>query len=237
MDIDDKILFQDIIPLNSGGSYKLLFDMLYHIRQLKYVRQSQLRLILNHKNFIKPKYSKICALEKLNKLVEKEFLENTYEDVYIATDKVIPKLHKNGYNIKTLPKKSKGKGEINQLNNTEVFIQALNLPDYKALIFPNFDYIEPDALFVRERDNAYKLEFLEIEAGKSNWDSYIENKRTNYIKLASDPQVYSYWKAQCTYLKLEAPDIKDFKFSVSIIGKINNNFGIGFNFMETLNGL
>ncbi len=229
LDIDDKILFQDIIPLNSGGSYKLLFDMFYHIRQLKYVRQSHLKQI-------NPRYSKICAINKLNKLVEKEFLENTYDDVYIATDKVLPKIKKNGYNIKLLPKESKGKGEINQLNNTEVFIQALNLPDYKTLLYPNFDYIEPDALLVRIKDNAYKLEFLEIEASKSNWPEWLENKRTNYLKLANDPQVYSYWKAHCTYLKLEAPDIKDFKFSVSIIGKIKKDFETGFNFIDNLNG-
>ena len=234
MNIDDKILFQDIIPLKSGGSYKLLFDMLYHIRQLKYVRQSQLRLILNRKNFIKPKYSKICSVEKLNKLVELELLKNTYEDVYIATDKVMPKLHKNGYNTKLLPKEIKGSGKINQLNNTEVFIHALNLQDYKALIYPNFDYIEPDALLVRAKDNAYKLEFLEVEASKTNWDSYIKEKRINYLKLASDPQVYSYWKAQCTYLDLPVIDIKDFKFSVSIIGNINKDFEKEFNFMERL---
>ena len=227
MDVSDKILFQDIIPLNSGGSFKLLFDMFYHIRLLKYVRQSDLKLI-------NPRYSKICATKKLNKLVELEYLENTYEDVYSATDKVLPKLKKNGYNIKILPKESKGKGEINQLNNTEVFIQALKLPDYKTLLYPNFDYIEPDALLVRAKDNAYKLEFLEVEASKPNWESWLENKRINYLKLASDKEAYKYWKIQCSYLNLTVPDIKDFKFSVSIIGAVNKDFGTGFNFIERL---
>ena len=227
MDIDLKSEFQDIIPLESGGSFKLLFDMLYHIRLLKYVRQSQLKLI-------NPRYSKICATKKLNKLVDKEYLENTYQDVYIATDKVMPKLYKAGYNTKLLPKEIKGDGKENELNNTEVFIQALKLPDYKALLYPGFGYIRPDALLVRVKDNSYKLEFLEVEASKSNWNDWLENKRINYLKLAGDKQVYSYWKTQCSYLKLPVIDIKYFKFSVSIIGNVKKDFGTVFNFKERL---
>ena len=182
LDIDYKILFQDIIPLNSGGSFKLLFDMLYHIRQLKYVRQSDLKLINS-------RYSKICATKKLQRLVELEYLQNTYEDVHIATDKVMPLLHKNGYQTKLLPKEIKGDGKENELNNTEVFIQALKLPDYKALLYPIFGeinrpYLKPDALLVRVKDGAYKLEFIEVEASKPDWDNWLENKRINYLKLA-----------------------------------------------------
>src|ERR1035438_10123665 len=48
-----------IIPFDSGGSFKLLWNMLYHIRLLKYVRQSQLKLINS-------RYSKICSIDKLD---------------------------------------------------------------------------------------------------------------------------------------------------------------------------
>lgn len=221
-----KDLLKDIIPLSGGGSYKLLWDMLYHIRLLKYVRQSDLKLI-------NPRYSKICAVNKLDKLIEIGWLSNPSSDIYVANDALIPILKDNGYQIKTLPKVV-GYGGDNELNNTSVFIKALKLPDFKALLFPSFEYIRPDALLVRAVDNRYKLEFLEIEVDKPDWINWIENKRVNYLKLAQDRQVYAYWKSVCSYLDLAVPDEKDFKFSVSIIGDIKLDLGKGFNFMEEL---
>lgn len=227
-----KEKLREVIPLNSGGSYKLLWDMLYHVRLLKYVRRSQLK-------DIDSRYSKICAAKKLLKLSELGLLKNTQEDIFIATDKVLPLLKQAGYNTKTLPKSIEGSGNINEQNNTSIFIQALKLPDYKFLLFPVFydndkPYLKPDALLVRGNKDKYKLEFLEIEASKSNWNDWLENKRINYLKLASEKQVFNYWKAQCSFLNLPVPEIADFKFSVSIIGKINKNFGEGFNFSERL---
>jgi len=221
-----KDLISDIIPLSSGGSYKLLWDMLYHIRLLKYVRHPHIRSI-------NPRYSKICAVKKLDKLVEIGWLENPSSDVYIATDNVLPILKDNGYLTKTLPK-AVGYGGENELHNTSVFIQALKLPDFKALLYPSFDYIRPDALLVRGDNVRYKLEFLEVEYNKPDWISYLENKRVNYLKLAQDRQVFAYWKSVCSYLNLPVPDESAFKFSVSVIGKICLDFGNGFNFRESL---
>jgi len=217
---------KDLIPLNSGGSYQLMADMLYHIRLLKYVTQ-------DHLLAVNKRYNKICAIKKLDRLIELNYLENPSLNVYTATDKVLPIINKYGHNIKTLPKAT-GFGGINELNNTKVFIQALKLPDYKALIYPSFNYIRPDALLVRQSDKGYKLEFLEIEASKPDWNNWIENKRINYLKLAQDRQVFSYWTAQANYLNLPKPDIKNFRFSVSFIGKIKLDFGVGFNFMEKI---
>lgn len=215
-----------ILPKDFEGD-KLLWDMLRDIRLLKYVRRSQLKNI-------NPLYSKICAKQKINTLIELKLIRYTYEDVLVSSNASLKLLWYLKYNTNILPKGGEGNGDINELNNTEVFIQALRLPDYKALLYPNFDYVIPDALLIRAKDNAYKLEFLEIEASKSNWNDWLENKKINYLKLANDPQVYFYWKEQCTYLGLSVPDIKDFKFSVSIIGKINQDFNIGFNFKESL---
>lgn len=217
---------KDIIPLSGGGSYKLLWDMLYHIRLLKYVRQSDLKLI-------NPRYSKICAIKKLDKLVEIGWLSNPSSNVYIANDAVLPVLKDNGYLIKTLPK-TEGYGGENELNNTSVFIQALKLPDFLALLYPSFDYIRPDALLVRGDNVRYRLEFLEVEYVKPDWVNWLENKRTNYLKLAQDKKVYGYWKAQANYLNLPIPPINSFRFSVLFIGKIKLDFGAGFNFVESL---
>jgi len=91
-------------------------------------------------------------------------------------------------------------------------------------------------MLVRANDKGYKLEFLEVEASKAGWHDWLESKRINYLKLARDRQVYAYWKAQCSYLDMSPPDIKDFKFSVVFVCKLKKHFGIGFNFMERLNG-
>ena len=227
-----KESLRDVIPLNSGGSFKLLWDMLYHIRLLKYVRRSQLKEI-------DKRYSKICAADKLKKLVERDLIKNTQADIFISTFRSLNLLKQLKYQTVTLPTNISGEGSINELNNTEVFIQALKLPDFKALLYPTFyldnkPFLKPDALLVRGTKEKYKLEFLEVEASKPLWENWLEEKRINYLILAQDKQAYSYWKAQCSYLNITPPDIKDFKFSVSIIGEVKMNFGTGFNFIERL---
>ena len=77
-----KNALREIIPLDSGGSFKLLWDMLYHIRLLKYVRQSDLKAI-------NPRYSKICSTKKLDRLVELGLLSNANKDVFTATDAAV----------------------------------------------------------------------------------------------------------------------------------------------------
>lgn len=224
-ELKDKL--RTIIPLNSGGSFSLLWEMLYHIRLLKYVHRKQLK-------DIDSRYSKICSAKKLSKLTEFGLVENTYQDVLVSTPDSLELLKKLGYNTSILPKNFKGNGDINELNNTKIFIQALKLPDFMALLYPNFEYIRPDALLVRGTRDRYKLEFLEVEAKKPNWDSYLENKRINYLKLASEKRPFSYWVSQCKLLDLPIPDINNFKFSVSIVGSIKKDFGTGFNFMNNL---
>lgn len=178
-----KELLRDIIPINSGGSFKLLYDMLYHISLLKYVRQSQLKII-------NKRYDKICSIKKLDRLIELGLLENPSMDIYKSTSKTLLLLKENGYQTKTLPK-TEGFGGINELNNTDVFIQAIKLPDFNTLLYPSFDYIRPDALLVRGDNVRYKLEFLEVEYHKPDWNNWLENKRINYLKLAKDREVFS----------------------------------------------
>jgi len=223
--IELKEKLRAVIPFERGGSFKLLWDMFFHIRLLKYVRQSQLKLINS-------RYSKICSVDKLDYISSLYLLRNVFQDFYYATDKVLPILESEGYNINLLPPESTGFGDPNQINNTAVFIQALKLPNFKALLYPRFPpdkpYVIPDALLVLEEEGRYKLEFLEVEASKPNWDNWLENKRINYLKLSH------YWKKQCKLLNISPPDIKDFKFSVSIIGEVKMDFGTGFNFMDKL---
>lgn len=227
MELDSTI--KEVI--GNRKSNKLLYDMLFDIARLKYVRQSQLPLV-------RSTYKFVCAKHKLSLLVEAGLLTNTYLDVFTATDQTLKLLKSQNYPVELLPKNIAGLGDINELNNTDVFISALKNPLFKALLYPRFPfdkpYLIPDALLILADKDKYKLIFLEVEASKSNWDNYIEDKRIKYIRLAKDKVAYNYWKSQCDVLKLKIPSLKDFKFSVMIIGKIKKDFGDGFNFVNSL---
>lgn len=226
-DLDDIIKKARVVLPKDFEGDKLLWDMIRDIRLLKYIRRSQLKDV-NHL------YSKICAKEKINTLIELKLIRYSLEDIIVSSAASLRVLRKLNYPTDLYPKGGEGKGDINELHNTEVFIQALKLTDYKALLYPNFGYIEPDALLVRGTKEKYYLEFLEVEVSKSNWPTYLEQKRINYLRLAGDIKAYNYWKEKCELLNLTAPDIKDFRFSVSVIGKVKKDFGTGFNFMEEL---
>jgi hypothetical protein len=113
-------------------------------------------------------------------------MKEVSKDVYIVTDKALPVLQDVGYNIETLPAQPKGLGNINELLNTDVFIQALKLPNFYTLLYHKFSELEPDALLVLKEEGRYKLTFLEIEAKKPSWEQYLENKRDKYLRLASN---------------------------------------------------
>jgi hypothetical protein len=225
------------VAKGSGGSYSLFFDMLYDIRLLKYSTPEQLKKL-------NPRYDKLTG--KFNKYCELGFLKNTHDNVYIATDLIYDslKVHCKNYkksikDINLLPKQSKGLGDINELNNTDVFIQAIKLPDYLALLYPHFpevppSYIEPDALLVLKNETQYKLVFLEIEAQKPDWENHLYGKSKNYLRLSNDILVFKYWLNKSEILKLPKPDIKTFCFSVWVIGKTKFDFGNGFIFKDSL---
>ncbi|MFH1052773.1 MAG: hypothetical protein V1779_17775 [bacterium] len=155
--------------------------------------------------------------------------QNTYDILKIK------KIKKDFIDISLLPEIPKGKGDINELNNTDVFIQALKLPDFYFLLYPNFEYLIPDALMVLKQNYQYKLVFIEVEAQKPNWDSYLENKLQNYIKLSQNIDVYNYWISVAPKLKLRIPTIDEFKFTVAIIGNITKDWGDCFIFRKSLN--
>lgn len=225
-----KEQFRFLLPKNNA-SFELIWNMFWDIRLLKYVRQSDLKLI-------NPDYTKICSKNKLLELCQQGYLRTVDEDIFVATDEVLDILKLAGKNISLLPRSIDGAGNINDINNTSVFIEAMNLPHYYHLFFPRFPlekpYLIPDALLVLKDTDKYKLIFLEIEAGKSNWDTYLENKHQNYLRLASDIKAYNYWCNCCAKLGWTKPDINDFKFSVMIIGHIKKEWESCFIFKEVL---
>jgi hypothetical protein len=174
--------------------------------------------------------------QNLDYLCTLGYLKQVQEDIFCAKDKALTILKEVKYNRKLdlLPAEPVGNGDINELNNTAVFLQALKLKHFYTLLYPNFEYLKPDALLVLRNENAYKLTFLEIEQKKPNWQEYLDKKRDNYLRLAKDYDFYNYWKNTCVYLNLSIPDNKSLKFSVCFVGDIKRDFGNGFIFTSKL---
>ena len=222
---------KDKIALGMGGSYELFFDMLYHMRLLKYVRPDHIKLI-------NKRFEKICSLNKLREFCDLGILENPQGDVFTVPDSAVKILKEAGKNIKLLPEEVKGYGGINELNNTDVFITALKLSNYYALLYPQFPkvgpYIRPDALLVLKEEKRYRLFFLEIQ--KLDWEQNLEDKRRNYLRLSGDDLVFKYWLNMCdkNLLNLPIPKIDDFKFSVILVCSKKLDWGEGFIFTDSL---
>jgi hypothetical protein len=219
----------DLVPRKAGATWSALWQILYFTRLFKYVHRS-------HYPKIKVSYNKICTDRNLLKLCQLGYFKNPQPDIYCATKKVLPILKEAGFNTNILPPEPIGIGNINEIHNTDVFVQATKLQNFYTLLYYNFDYLVPDALMVQlDKDNKrYKLTFLEIEAQKPDWINYLETKRDNYLKLARDAQFYKYWSSVCNAIELPQPVISDLKFSVFFICKIKRDFGPGFTFREHL---
>lgn len=218
-----------LVPRKAGATFSQLWQIFYYTRMFKYVTY-------HHYSQIKTSFNKICTYKKLKELCHLGYLKSPQQKVYCATDKVLPILKEAGYETELLPNEPDGKGDVNELNNTDVFVQAIKQPNFCALLYCDFKYLKPDALLVQwnKDDKKYKLTFLEIEAKKFDWENYIEKKRDNYFKLAKDIRFYKYWSGICKILKLPQPDISTLKFSVYFVGAIKKDFGKGFNFTEHL---
>lgn len=226
---------QDLLAIQqksrTNKSLKATYEMLYNTRMLKYVRKDQ---------FIKIRktYGRFTSQKNLDFLCEKGWLEERMKSVYSTADKTLPVLKAQGFNTDILPRTISGKGMINEIQNTESFIQVMNMEHFKALLYPKFGeqnvWLKPDALLVLHdvENKKYKLTFLEVEAKKSDWNNYIERKREKYLRLACDIEFYNTWLILAKKLGFPQPEISALKFSVRIIGSIKKDFGIGFNFIN-----
>ena len=223
---------RELKPIMSGGSYENIYQLLYNVTLLKYSTQGHLKSI----GFSGAE--KVVTKKKLQALSELGYvrLANKNLGIYSTTTKTLQLLKAVGHNLNLLPAVPKGIGF--EIYNTDVFVQALKLPNYYTLLYPQFPqenpYIIPDALLVLKEDHRYQLNFLEVEAEKPNWDMYLQTKYDGYKRLSKDIQVYNYWKAFSGYLNLACPPIEKFKFRVIIIGSIKKSWGPGFEFRSEL---
>lgn len=218
-----------IVPRKGGATFSQLWQIFFYTRLFKYVHRQQY-------SRIKTAYNKICTKDNLQTLCEMEYLKSPRADIYCATDKVLPILKAAGFPTELLPPESRGFGDINELNNTDVFIQLPKLEHFYTLLYPSFRYLLPDALLVQlDRENSkYKLTFIEAEAKKPKWSDYIEDKRNKYLHLARGTDFYNYWKDKAPKLDIPVPANVDLKFSVTFVCSIQKDFGKGFNFVKSI---
>jgi len=220
----EKENLQPHCAIGDGGSWQLMVDMLYHIRLLRYVTQTQIKIVNS-------RYEKIATKKKLTALVQLGYLTMNAGS-YRATKKTTELLKALGYNITLLQPEPEGNGGVDSIKKTDVFIQALRLPNFKALLFPQFPkenpYVKPDALLVlvddKENPTKYQLNFLEIEAEKQDWDAHLEGKRINYERLGYDDQAYSYWVAKSGQIGFRKPTREQFCFRVMCVGNIKKEW-------------
>jgi len=223
---------RELQPVAFGRSFESVYQMLYYVALLKYSSQGHIKAI----GF--PGAEKVATKKKLQVLSELGYVRLANENlgIYSATAKTLQLLKALGHDLKLLPAVPKGIGF--EIYNTDVFVQALKLPNYFALLYPQFPrenpYIIPDALLVLKEEHRYQLNFLEIEGEKPNWKAHLQTKYDSYKRLAKDIQVYNYWKAYSGYLKLPCPPVEEFKFRVMIIGNIKKDWGKGFEFRSEL---
>ncbi len=218
-----------LAQIGNGGSWALMWDMLYSISMLKCVNHKHLVLI-------KSRFEKIGSKKKLQQLCDLHYLSSPSPDVFVAKKKTHALLSELEYNRDLLPVFT-GNGDINELNNTEAFVKLMSdEPYFHMFLYPRFPqekpYLKPDALMVLKDENRYKLVFLEIEASKKpNWDQYIFTKRDNYLRASKDDKVFEYWLGVAKKLGFAVPEKSEFFFSVRFIGDIKfDDWGDGFEF-------
>ncbi|MFA5011166.1 MAG: hypothetical protein WC644_04355 [Ignavibacteria bacterium] len=222
---------EHLISKKGGGTWRSLYDVFYYTRLFKYVRKSQYTKIKSH-------LFKVTFDWKLKELCERGYLFSPSEDVYCSTDLAFPILREAGGYQFPLPEEPKGKGDINELNNTEVLIKIFREKTkeetFLTFLYPNFGYLIPDALLVEldKKEKKYKLTFIEVEAKKPEWEDVIKKKKQNYLNLATDIQFFVKWTEYCELLNLPKPDIHSIKFTVTIFGNLNIDLGKGFNIVR-----
>lgn len=217
----------------NGVPWEAFYRIMYYTRLFRYIHKDQYPLIVDENG--RPLDKRAYNINSLRVMKEKGFLTERSPDVFSATKECQRYIEKK-YLHKILPDipKPDATGGINALNNTAVFIQALKVTNYYDLLFPEFAYIDPDALLVQKYGEKYKLTFLEIESEKFGWNNYLENKRDNYLKLAKDIAFYDYWTTASKILGLRVPTKQELKFSVTFVCSLDRKFGNGFNFKTQL---
>lgn len=213
----------ELVDVKKGATWQNIYDTLWHIATVRYVTREQLKNAFPEKVWRK----KCVTPKKLNILIEKQFL-NQFENGALTLTakglKLLKEYSNYNSNIIRLPQ---GKGEKDTLYNTNVLLQAIQLPDFYALFYPEFyenktdnqPFLVPDGALVLKREQKAKLIFLEIEREKPDWQNHLEDKKWKYEVLAEKKETWQvWWWNSCKKIKLMHCPINEFGFTVWCIG-------------------
>jgi hypothetical protein len=221
---------EEVAKGNSGLSFAQVARLLWFARQVKYFTREQIKMFPT--GF--PKYR---SKDKIDKLVALGLLEEN-NGIYKTTNEVVELLQTAQLPVEILVSNIEGKGTEENINNTDVFLDCLQREEHNGLFFPDFGYLRPDAVWIVSKiENnllKYRILFLEVEKKKGNWKEYLQNKRDNYIRLASDYQVYAWWEETVKKIKFPLCKPEEFCFSVIAVGKVDFEYEVWFFSMEKI---
>ena len=114
---------EELRPLTSGGSFENIYQLLYYTTLLRYVTQEHIKKL----GF--SGVEKVATKKKLKALCDLGYLRKSRIDprIFSSTNKTYQVLKTLGHDLKLLPNLPKGKGA--EIYNTDVFVQALKLPN------------------------------------------------------------------------------------------------------------
>jgi hypothetical protein len=226
--MDKATLYPDLAEIASKSSYKQIFDIFYALAQVRYATFKQLHP-LNHRVATKTNLVKFC---------EFGYLDGTFlvkdELALHVTDKTRQILEREGFNVKVIQKKFTGQELTHALKISDCILKLQAQENFYNVFYPIFreppkydrEFLRPDACVVWKKDGAYKIQFVEVEEAKPDWENYLLVKRQKYEQLANDQNIYRvWWKYRAEKLILPLCSEADFCFSVICFANINKNWG------------
>jgi len=160
----------------------------------------------------------IATKTKISKLLELGFLVLNQE-VYSVGEQGFTFLKEQGYNTAHLQKRLRADGSSHTLQITEILLSVRKESHFFTVFFPTFTELEPDACLVFKKEDAYKLEFLEVERTEKR-DGYLIEKKRKYEDLAQRKETWEkWWRHNSKKLSLPFCKREDFCFSVRCYGK------------------
>jgi hypothetical protein len=126
----------------------------------------------------------------------------------------------NGWKLLDLPdhyqKRCRGQGSEHDLAVTDILLGLTAQEDFFTVFYPHFGDLRPDACVIYRKENAYRIEFLEVEVSPKEKE-YLPEKMKKYERLAKDYQTYATWWARwAPKLNLPYCTAEQFKFTVRV---------------------
>lgn len=183
------------------------------------------RLIQGLRTLALLRYATLSQLQSVRKpyrqhIYTKSSFQKLSELEIVKENKGVFKVGSKGWSLlDILPhyqKRCRGEGGEHDLKLTAELLKAMESDSFYAVIYPHFGELRPDACVIYRKEDAYRIEFLEVEVSPKEKE-YLPEKMKKYDRLASDYQTYATWW-QSWHKKLGLPYCmaEQFKFTVRV---------------------